>query len=48
MIIVKGLRRTGKSSLMRVALNEAELPYIFIDLRLTTPNFRGNLRILLS
>jgi len=37
MIVVKGLRRTGKSSLMRVALNEVKVPYIFIDLRLAGP-----------
>jgi len=37
MIVVKGLRRTGKSSLMRVALNETKIPHIFIDLRLSTP-----------
>ena len=35
MIVVKGIRRTGKSSLMRVALNEVKMPHIFIDLRLT-------------
>ena len=37
MIVIKGLRRTGKSSLMRVALNETKLPNIFIDLRLSFP-----------
>jgi len=37
MIVVKGLRRTGKSSLMRVALNETKIPHIFIDLRLSIP-----------
>jgi AAA+ ATPase superfamily predicted ATPase len=37
MIVIKGLRRTGKSSLMRVALNETKVPHIFIDLRLSTP-----------
>lgn len=37
MIVIKGLRRTGKSSLMRVALNETKIPHIFIDLRLSTP-----------
>lgn len=37
MIVVKGIRRIGKSSLMRVALSEIDLPYIFIDLRATGP-----------
>jgi AAA+ ATPase superfamily predicted ATPase len=37
MIVIKGLRRTGKSSLMRVVLNEIKLPHIFIDLRLGVP-----------
>ena len=32
-IVVKGLRRTGKSSLMRVALNEAGYPYVYLDVR---------------
>lgn len=32
-IVVKGLRRTGKASLMRVALNEAGHPYIYLDVR---------------
>lgn len=34
MVVVKGIRRTGKSSLMRVALSELDLPHILIDLRL--------------
>ncbi len=33
MIVLKGLRRTGKSSILRVALNEAKLNYILIDMR---------------
>jgi len=37
MIVIKGVRRTGKSSLMRVALNELKTPHIFIDLRLSGP-----------
>ncbi|MEM0017840.1 MAG: ATP-binding protein [Candidatus Korarchaeum sp.] len=37
MIVVKGIRRIGKSSLMRVALNEIELPHLFIDLRSAGP-----------
>jgi AAA+ ATPase superfamily predicted ATPase len=31
--LVLGLRRTGKSSLIHIALNELNLPYIYIDLR---------------
>ncbi len=30
-----GLRRTGKTSLMRVALNEVGYPYIYLDVRFT-------------
>jgi hypothetical protein len=37
MVVIKGLRRTGKSSLIRVALNETGLPHILIDLRLAAP-----------
>ncbi|MDW8036170.1 MAG: ATP-binding protein [Candidatus Korarchaeum sp.] len=37
MIVVKGIRRIGKSSLVRVALNEINIPYIFIDLRSAGP-----------
>jgi len=33
MIVVKGLRRTGKSSLLRVALRESRVPHIYVDLR---------------
>ncbi len=32
-IVVRGLRRTGKTSLMRVALNEVGCPYIYLDVR---------------
>ncbi len=35
MFIVSGLRRTGKTSLIKVALNNLSLPYIYIDTRLT-------------
>lgn len=31
--LVTGLRRTGKTSLMRVALNEAGVDYIYLDVR---------------
>ncbi|WP_243666092.1 hypothetical protein [Vulcanisaeta sp. JCM 16159] len=34
-IIIRGLRRTGKTSLMRVALNEVSYPYIHLDIRFT-------------
>lgn len=34
MIVIKGIRRTGKSSLMRVALSEVDMPHVLIDLRL--------------
>ncbi len=33
MIVVKGLRRTGKSSLIKVALNTIRKPYIIVDAR---------------
>jgi len=33
MIVIKGLRRTGKSSILRVSLNEAKLNYILVDMR---------------
>ena len=35
-IVVRGLRRTGKTSLMRVALNEAGYPFIYLDLRFSS------------
>jgi len=31
--LVLGLRRTGKSSIIKIALNELSLPYIYLDLR---------------
>ncbi|MHA1589334.1 MAG: ATP-binding protein, partial [Candidatus Njordarchaeales archaeon] len=33
LIIIKGLRRTGKSSILRVALNLAKYNYILLDMR---------------
>ncbi len=33
MVVVKGLRRTGKSSLLRVALRESGVPHAYVDLR---------------
>ncbi|MFP3236751.1 MAG: ATP-binding protein [Vulcanisaeta sp.] len=35
-IVIRGLRRTGKTSLMRVALNESGYPYIYLDPRFPT------------
>lgn len=37
MIVVKGVRRTGKSSLIRVALRIAGVPYMLVDARLLAP-----------
>ena len=34
MTLVTGLRRTGKTSLMRVTLNEAGVDYVYVDVRL--------------
>ena len=31
LIVVKGLRRTGKTSLVKTCLEEAKIPYLFID-----------------
>jgi AAA+ ATPase superfamily predicted ATPase len=33
MIAIKGIRRTGKSSLLRVGLRKSGLPYIILDAR---------------
>lgn len=33
MVLVLGLRRTGKTSLVLTALNESNLPYVYVDLR---------------
>ena len=35
MTLVTDLRRTGKTSLMRVALNEAGVDYVYVDVRLS-------------
>jgi len=37
MIVIKGVRRTGKSSLLRVGLEEAGLPYLLLDARALGP-----------
>ena len=39
LILVLGLRRTGKTSLLKVALNISKLPYILIDCRIFEENF---------
>lgn len=33
LVLVLGVRRTGKTSLIKVALNELRKPYLFLDLR---------------
>ncbi|WP_243679106.1 hypothetical protein [Vulcanisaeta distributa] len=33
--LVTGLRRTGKTSLLKVALNEAGIDYVYVDVRLS-------------
>ena len=37
MIIIKGVRRVGKSSLLRVALSEINTPHLLLDLRAVGP-----------
>ncbi|RLG02543.1 MAG: hypothetical protein DRN54_04390 [Thaumarchaeota archaeon] len=37
MIVIKGVRRVGKSSLLRVALSESGLPHLLLDLRAVGP-----------
>jgi len=37
MIVIKGVRRTGKSSLLQVGLEEAGLPYLLLDARALGP-----------
>lgn len=41
-IVIKGLRRTGKTSLMTVIYNELKLPKIFIDMRELVPRSQEN------
>ena len=43
LIILRGIRRLGKTSLLRVALNEARIPYVIVDLRGVNPNSRRDL-----
>lgn len=33
LIVLKGLRRTGKTSILKVALEESRMPYVLIDVR---------------
>jgi len=41
MTIIIGMRRTGKTSLLRVALNECKYPYMYIDPRFSVaPDYR--------
>ncbi|AMM54380.1 AAA family ATPase [Pyrococcus kukulkanii] len=42
-IVVKGIRRVGKTSLVRVALNESQRNFIIVDLRGINPNSRRDL-----
>ncbi|WP_052296578.1 ATP-binding protein [Pyrococcus sp. NA2] len=43
LIVLKGIRRLGKTSLLRVALNEANVPHVIVDLRGVNPNSRRDL-----
>ncbi|WP_297500054.1 ATP-binding protein [Thermococcus sp.] len=43
LMLLKGIRRLGKTSLLRVALNEANVPHIIVDLRGVNPNSRRDL-----
>ncbi|ASJ00208.1 AAA family ATPase [Thermococcus gorgonarius] len=43
LVVLKGLRRLGKTSLLRVALNEAKKPHVIVDLRGVNPNSRRDL-----
>jgi len=43
LILIKGIRRLGKTSLLRVALNESEFPHIIVDMRGVNPNSRREL-----
>ncbi len=41
LIVVRGLRRTGKTSLVLTTLNELGVPYVFIDVREVVRSRRG-------
>jgi len=47
-IVIKGVRRTGKTSLMKVVYNELKCPKMFIDGRITPPNQNEIFNILLQ
>lgn len=44
--LVLGLRRTGKSSLIRISLEELGYPYIYVDLRKFRRKFTSTIKIL--
>jgi len=46
MVVVSGLRRTGKTSLVLTALSESDNPYIFIDLREGFQSYRDLYQLL--
>jgi len=47
MVVVSGLRRTGKTSLIKVALNEVNIPYLYLDPRFSmNPNYRDFVELL--
>jgi hypothetical protein len=46
--VIRGLRRTGKTSLMKVALNESGYPYIYLDPRFSTRPTQSDLVKLLE
>ncbi|HEW64428.1 ATP-binding protein [Fervidicoccus fontis] len=47
LLVVSGLRRTGKTSLILSTLNDSDIPYVFFDMR-SMPNSRRDLYHLLS
>ncbi len=46
LIVVRGLRRTGKTSLVLTTLNELGVPYVFIDVREVVRSRRGLYEVL--
>ena len=46
LIVVRGLRRTGKTSLILTVLNELNIPYVFIDIREVVRSRRGLYEVL--
>lgn len=49
MVVVTGIRRIGKTSVINVALNEADIPYVLIDCRSLRDNYgRSDLYRLIS